>query len=615
MTAITTIHQLLSHQAQERPDAIALSAPGRPPISFAQLLAQVNRTAGQLRAAGINRNDCVAIVLPNGPEMAAAFLATATVVTAAPLNPAYRAPEFDFYLADLNAKAILVPAATEHPAIAVAQSRNVRVLEAAFDATGPAGLFNIEGIAANDAAVDFAQHEDCAMVLHTSGTTSRPKIVPLTHRNLCASAANIRQTLELTPADQCLNVMPLFHIHGLIAAMLSSLSAGASVICTEGFIAPQFFGWIQLMQPTWYTAVPTMHQAILARASANGEIIAKHPLRFIRSSSAALPPAVARGLEAAFGPPVIEAYGMTEASHQMCSNPLPPRARKFGSVGPAAGPQVAIMDDHGNLLPAGATGEVVIRGDNVTAGYQSNDEANTQAFTQGWFRTGDQGLLDEDGYLILTGRLKEIINRGGETISPREIDDALLEHPDVAQAVAFAMPDRRLGEEVAAAIVLRDGRSLRENDLIAFAAARLSDAKVPKRILILDAIPKGPTGKIQRIGLARKLGVVEATEDAAAPKYAAPQTAAETVLVSLWAQMLSLDRVGVTDNFFDLGGDSITASRIIARVQDQLAVALPMLAFFETPTIRGMAPIIETAAAATHREPHETNSQTGRSER
>jgi acyl-CoA synthetase (AMP-forming)/AMP-acid ligase II len=334
-------------------------------------------------------------------------------------------------------------------------------------------------------------------------------MVALTQGNLCASAANVAASLALGPGDRCLNVMPLFHIHGLVAAVMASLHAGGSVFCAPGFNALRFFGWLEESRATWYTAVPTIHQAVLDRAPRNVEVLERVRLRLVRSSSAALPPQVMARLEEVFRAPVIEAYGMTEAAHQMASNPLPPRARKPGSVGVAAGPEIAIMDGAGRLLPAGGTGEVVIRGRNVTAGYLGNAAANASAFAGGWLRTGDQGWIDDEGYLRLTGRLKEIINRGGEKISPREVDETLLDHPAVAQAVTFALPDAKLGEEVAAVIVLREGAAATEAEIRDFARARLAPFKVPRRVLFLAEIPKGATGKLQRIGLAEKLGLVE----------------------------------------------------------------------------------------------------------
>jgi acyl-CoA synthetase (AMP-forming)/AMP-acid ligase II len=353
----------------------------------------------------------------------------------------------------------------------------------------------------------MAKYDDIALILHTSGTTSRPKIVPLSHRNVCCSAQNIQRTLGLTKEDRCLNVMPLFHIHGLMAATLSPVSVGASVFCTPGFNALKFFAWLDEARPSYYTAVPTMHQAILARASRNREVIDATPLRFIRSSSSALPPQVMEELEEVFGIPVVEAYAMTEAAHQMTCNPLPPCDRKAGTVGVAAGPEVSIMDEAGTHLKADSVGEIVIRGDNVTDGYEKNPEANAEAFTDGWFRTGDQGVMDAAGYLTITGRLKEIINRGGEKISPREVDEVIMDHPAIQQVVAFAVPHDKLGEQVAAAAVLREGMKATPQEIREFAAGQLADFKVPKEILILEEIPKGPTGKLQRIGLAEKLGL------------------------------------------------------------------------------------------------------------
>jgi len=509
-TQLATLKELLTRGADQ---ATAISAPGRTPLSFAGLRALVDATRERLNGLGIGRNDRVAIVLDNGPEMATCYIACACAVTSAPLNPAYRAEEFEFYLTDLKAAALIVASGSTTPALEVAIKLGVQVIELTPGADGPAGGFTLAlragetQKAASAALPGAAQPTDVSMVLHTSGTTSRPKIVPLSQANLCASANHIRQTLQLSATDCGLNIMPLFHIHGLIAGVLAPLSAGSQVFCTPGFNALKFFGWMDECKPTWYTAVPTMHQTILARAGKNAEVIKRNPLRFLRSSSSSIPPQVIRELEEVFQAPLIESYGMTEATHQMASNPLPPAVRKPGSVGVAAGPEIAIMSEDGELLAPGGIGEIVIRGPNVTAGYESNPKANAEAYTNGWFRTGDQGMLDAEGYLSLTGRLKEIINRGGEKISPREVDEMLMDHPAVAQVVCFGMPHPKLGEEVAAAVVLREGQQATERDLQDFVGKRAADFKVPKRILILDEIPKGATGKLQRIGLAAKLGL------------------------------------------------------------------------------------------------------------
>ncbi len=442
MTA--SVWEIVTANASSR----TIGAPGRPWLDGAGLRLLTDAVREVLNGAGIGRGDRVGIVLPNGPDMATCFVGVAACATAAPLNPAYKTDEFDFYLSDLKPRAVILLDGDESPVRDVAARLGIPVIALHPDAAGPAGAFRLDAAALPAAAAARpgpAEPDDPALVLHTTGTTARPKIVPLTNRNLAASAGHIAATLGLSPADTCLNVMPLFHIHGLIGAVLSSLSAGAAVCCTPGFNAFKFGEWLEAVQPSWYSAVPTMHQAILMRMRAHPERARAAGLRLIRSSSASLPPQVMAELEAVFGAPVIEAYGMTEASHQMASNSLPPRARKPGAVGMAAGPEIAVMDDAGTILPQGSVGEVVIRGPNVTPGYDNNPAANEKAFTAGWFRTGDQGRMDEEGYLFLTGRLKEQINRGGEKISPLEVDVVLLDHPSVAQVCTFGIPHDKLG--------------------------------------------------------------------------------------------------------------------------------------------------------------------------
>lgn len=502
MSEVSTISQLLE---AGRDDAVAISAPGRSALTYAALRGHVDATIRALNSEGIGRNDRVAIVLPNGPDMASAFLAIASGASTAPLNPAYQEEEFHFYLSDLGARALVVEKGSASPARNAASELGIRVLE--IDGLEAAGSFEFVGTGSPNASAVYAEPDDIALVLHTSGTTARPKIVPLLQRNVCVSADNIQRSLALTPEDRCMNVMPLFHIHGLMATVLATLHTGASVFCTPGFNALKFYGWLRESEATWYSAVPTMHQMIVSRAKNNEDIIESSKLRLIRSSSAPLPAQLMSELESTFNVPVLEAYAMTETSHQMTCNPLPPLERKAGTVGIAAGPEVAIMNEKGELEPAGTIGEVVIRGNNVTPGYENNETANAECFSNGWFRTGDQGVIDAEGYLSLTGRLKEIINRGGEKISPREVDEVLMDHPAVLQVVTFAMPDKKLGEEIAAAVVLRDGIDATDQDIREFASGRLANFKVPRKILILDEIPKGATGKLERIGLADKLGL------------------------------------------------------------------------------------------------------------
>ncbi len=497
----STLLDLLGRGDDSHP---ALVAPDRPDLSYAMLRHNVVQLASQLHAAGIGRGDRVAIAMGNGPEMVIAFMAVTAIATAAPLNPKYRADEFAFSYEDTRATALLVLPGTQAEARA-ALLPGMQVIEAHAQPNGTLAFAIDAQPSALSPQPSFADPDDVAMILHTSGTTSRPKRVPIRQRNLATSAANIIETYQLGPADRALCVMPLFHIHGIVASMLSTLASGGTLICPPGFDALRFWGWVEQYRPTWYSAVPTMHQMLLARAERNQDVIRNNPFRFIRSSSAPLPPVVMERLEATFAVPVLESYGMTEASHQMTSNPLPPAPRKAGSVGVGVGVDVGIMDDAGTMLAQGERGEVVVRGGNVVDGYENNPEANASAFSAGWFRTGDQGYVDAEGYLTLTGRLKELINRGGEKISPLEIDDLLLRHPAVAEALAFAVPHKTLGEDVHAAVVLKSAAS--EQELREHCARFLADFKVPRQIHILDALPRGATGKLQRISMAKTLGL------------------------------------------------------------------------------------------------------------
>ena len=492
----TTIADMLDGSI---PTNIAIIAPDGPVLTYGSLKCQVDSLANQLNSFGIGRGDRVAIVLPNGVENIVSFLAvTASGATAAPLNPAYTTEEFVFCLEDANAKAIITSGAASD----------------AINEAIPASMINVSvGLNADekirftcDTALglpgdsDGSNADDVALVLHTSGTTSRPKRVPLSHRNLIVGTQNIVDTYGLTPEDVSLCVMPLFHIHGLVASTLATLASGGVVVVPAKFNAMDFWSTVEAHHVTWYSAVPTIHQALLHRAKrkagSSAVAIARQHLRFIRSCSAPFPAEVLVEMEETFGVPVLEAYGMTEAAHQVASNPLVNGKRVPGSVGIGTGVKIAIMDQDGNIEPANVTGEVVIQGDNVTQGYEANPEANLNSFTNGWFRTGDQGVMDSDGYLTLVGRLKEIIIRSGENISPREIDEILLAHPAVSEAVAFAVPSATHGEEPSAAVVVT--AAVKASELVAFCRERLAGFKCPKIIHIVDEIPRTATGKVQR---------------------------------------------------------------------------------------------------------------------
>ena len=472
-------------------------------VTYRSLSDQISEMADGLASMGIGRGDRVATFLPNGLPAVTSFLAASVAGTAAPLNPGYREEEVLFYLEDTSAKVLLLAAgdtsAGAEGARKAAAERGVPVFDLEMDASGYVRIQNAPG---GKSAVT-PSGDDAALILHTSGSTGRPKRVPILNRNLAASTRNIADHYSLTGDDVSLCVMPLFHVHGLVASTLSTLMTGGTVVIPNKFSPLSFWRMVRESHATWYSAVPTIHNLLLARATQKPE--GAEQLRFIRSCSAALPPEMMAKMESIFGAPVLEAYGMTEAAHQMASNPQPPSARKPGSVGHGTGVHIGIMDEAGNLLPQGDRGEIVIQGPNVVSGYENNPEANAKSYTSGWFRTGDQGFLDADGYLTLTGRLKEMINRGGEKIGPREIDEVILAHPAVAEAVAFGVAHPAWGEEVAAAVVLKEGVSATEASIIAFCKERLADFKVPRKIYIVDSIPRTGTGKISRVNVAKAL--------------------------------------------------------------------------------------------------------------
>jgi oxalate---CoA ligase len=491
-----TLLDVLRHGAADDP---AIIDPAGLRLTYGRLREQVSAAADGLAQLGVGRGDRVALVFPNSIEAIVLFLAASTVGTAAPLNASYKEEEFRFYLQDTGARALVVPPG-QGEAARKAMPTGVDLVEAHMDLQGK---LVIESSARRDASRTSGapDDDDEALVLHTSGTTSRPKLVPLRHRNLFASVDNIASTYGLTPSDVALCVMPLFHIHGLMASTMATLRSGGTVVVPPRFDPLTFWPTLNDHGTTWYSAVPTIHQMLLMRNRGERPAGAEK-LRFIRSSSSALSPETMHQLESRLGAPVLEAYGMTEASHQMASNPLPPAPRRPGTVGMGTGVRLGIMDDSGALVPQGQghAGEVVIRGPNVIDGYSNNPEANAASFIDGWFRTGDLGTLDGDGYLSLIGRLKEMINRGGEKIAPREIDDVLMLHPAVGEAVAFGAPHPAWGEEVVAAVVLKE--PVTEKELIAFARERLADYKVPKKLYIVDKIPTTATGKVQRRSVA-----------------------------------------------------------------------------------------------------------------
>ncbi|KAI4311744.1 hypothetical protein MLD38_036618 [Melastoma candidum] len=501
--AAVTLTGLLKKSAAEFPSRRALSVSGQFDLDHQRLEELVDHAASVL-AGSVGPGDVVALTFLNTVEFVIMFLAVIRCrATAAPLNSAYTAEEFEFYLSDLESKLLLIPVEGNQAAEAMAAKLGIPRVKAKLESASSRIRLSSADVdmTKESASLPTNDPSDIALFLHTSGTTSRPKGVPLSQLNLASSVQNIKSVYKLTESDSTVIVLPLFHVHGLLAGLLSSLISGAAVALPAAgrFSASTFWADMIKYNATWYTAVPTIHQIILDCRHLSKPELSYPNLRFIRSCSASLAPSILARLEESFNAPVLEAYAMTEASHLMASNPLPENGvHKPGSVGRPVGQEMAILDENGVLQSPGVSGEVCIRGPNVTKGYKNNPEANKQAYQFGWFHTGDVGYLDEDGYLHLVGRIKELINRGGEKISPIELDAVLLSHPDVAQAVAFGVPDNKYGEEVNCAIIPRKGVNLTEEDVIRFCKKNLATFKVPKKVFLTDSVPKTASGKIQR---------------------------------------------------------------------------------------------------------------------
>jgi acyl-CoA synthetase (AMP-forming)/AMP-acid ligase II/acyl carrier protein len=513
-------------------------------LSRGELSRAVNDAASFLLQQGIGRADRLAILMAAGPALAASLLAGMAVAAVAPLSP--------------SATHLLVDDHPPDTLLAAASASGVRLL-----VFNPLTVSTVQGRPGLRPAAD-----DLALLLQTSGTTSRPKVVPLSHGNLLASARAVADALALGPADRSLAAMPLFHIHGIVASLLAPLLAGGSVICCR-------------------SAAPATLLGLLSELDRSGQQAPDHRLRLLRSSSSALPPAVLERLEAVFQVPVLEAYGMTEASHQICSNRLPGcgHGRLPGSVGLPAGPEVVVLGAAGRPLPAGERGEVAIRGPGVTAGYEGGDQTGWVEVAGGerWFRTGDEGLFDTQGRLCLTGRLKEMINRGGEKVTPRCVDEALLEHPSVEQAVAFAVPHPTLGEDLAAAVVLRPGAQTTEEALRSHAFMLLPPHAVPSQIVLMQELPRGATGKLQRIGLANRLAAQ------LQPAEAPASGELEELVSRTFAAVLQQAQPGRNANFFQLGGDSLSGQRAVIALEQELALDLRPTLVFACPTVRTLA--------------------------
>jgi len=554
---------------KQRLDQPALICAEVGPLTGVRCLAALDQLILDIYASKVEPGAPIAVIAPQARHAALGFLACLHGHVAAPLNPDYSTEEFLFYLRDLQPGLVLVGAgasAAAHAAIAAAGVASLVIDDGLLDATPQPVALPAQSAASAP-----------GLILHTSGTTARPKMVQLTQQNLAVSARNIAGSLELSDQDVSLCAMPLFHIHGLMACLGAALVAGGAVVLAGKFQPHRFVDSLQHHKATWFSAVPTMHLVLIQHLEKRAEPLS-HNLRFIRSSSAPLPASVIARIERYFGAPVIEAYGMTEASHQIAANPLPPARRKPGTVGQARGTSISILDDAGRPLAADAVGNVVIQGGAITLGYLQNPEANSEAFQQGGFWTGDLGMVDAEGYLTLTGRRKEIVNRGGQKISPREIDEALLDIDGITDAVAFAQPHQSLGEDLVAAVCLDRETGLTVEAIRSQLFTRLIDYKVPSQIIVVDAIPVGATGKRQR------LQMWESLKPHFTASFRAPRTAVEIILCEFTAEVLDLERIGLDENFFNCGGNSILGVQLSITLGELLGCYIPPTVIFRHPT-------------------------------
>ena len=577
-----TLPELIEASARVRGSAPALLAPDRPPLGYDALLRQVERNGASLAAMGLGRGQRVALALPNGPEMAVAILSAMSWATCAPLNPASDEASCRALLQKMRAAALVVAAGAEPPAAGAARALGIPIVRLSFARDDPAGIFSLSPEVARTAVVaERPRLDDVGLLLHTSGTTARPKIVPLTHRLQVGAFVSRARLMGLDSADRCLCVVPLFTAAGIKRNLGPALAAGASVVCTPGFDSDRFFAWVAEFDPTYYTGPPAVHRAVLDACERWGSP-QRHSLRMIFLGSASFPASLQHRLEHALGVPALQGYGMTEAGC-IAHEPMPPGTRKPGSVGLPAGGEVRVLGEAGQFLPAGEAGEIVIRGGETFAGYEDDPDANRLAFHEGWFRTGDLGYLDQDGYVYLTGRLKELINRGGQMVPPVAVDMALTEHPQVTEAATFGVPHPTLTEDVVAAVVVREPRSVGEQELRDFALKRLAAFMVPSRIMLVSELPKTPLGKVKRSELAKRFGADRRKE------FLPPHDAYEELVAGLFAELLGCRRVGALDNFFDLGGDSLRGAQLVMRTNLALGCNLPVESLFRRPTVAEFA--------------------------
>ena len=573
------------------PDSPAFVRMEEEAFTYEDLELRVRALVSQLKRLGCEPGDRIALTVPRGPWGLIGILAVSSLAICCPLDPKLKDEELEAALDQLSIK-LLVDGTGDARLRSLAAKRGLKVFTAPFGSEEEPDHRNSTGD--NLPCLDnLTSSGDVALLLQTSGTTSRPKPVALTHANVAAAALAIGAAYEIGPQDLCLNPMPHHHVHGLISAGLSSLMAGAAQHCTTSFSADAFEAAYAAFRPTWFTGSPAFHLGLFDHFKFTGTKPARARLRFMRSSSAPFPASVIASYEDMFGVALLENYGMTETASTICTNPLPPQARKAGSVGRPIGSQIRIVDANGWDHAVGEEGEIIVRGPSVITRYGADDSVDG-SFLGSWLRTGDIGRFDADGYLFVLGRTKELIKRGGHSVYPLEVDNVLLAYKDVAEAICFAIDHPTLGEELVAVVVPRPQAEIDVAALRDFLEQRLSTYKVPNAVYVVREIPKNDTGKAVRRDMKKKFDWLFV------PKLEQPRSELEEILVQFWTNVLGQPAVGATDNVFVLGADTLRAQKICDLVRAKTGISLQLRDVLRNPTVRSQSILVESRRDGAH---------------
>ena len=606
----TTIRSLIDLKAEQLPTKTFLISPeSKNQLTFKELQREIHHLVHRLQDMGLSKGDKVAFMLDNSIFTVVLFLgAMYGGFVPVPLNVEAGQAQLEYILHHCDTRAVFTSNEYASSLRKINDNSNLKIQIIQMSTAIKTG---VDKSHIPDIPLPQLQAEDDAILVYTSGSTGRPKGVLVSHRNVIAGSMNTITAHKLTSNDRSLCVLPLYHMNAQIITLLPTLLSAGSVVLPYRFNVNSFWDWVIEYHCTWFALVPTIISQLLHWAdpyAENREVDLDH-VRFARTSSAPLAPHQHRAFEEKFELLLIEAMGSTEAGSVIFSNPLPPAERKIGSPGIPFGFETRIIDSAGHELPQGQKGEITIRGPSVMKGYYKAPSETAEAIhPDGWLHTGDLGYMDEDGYVFIVGRAKELIIKGGENIAPREIDEAMEHHPLVMEAVAVGIPDPILGQDIIAYAVLKPGTSCGKQELLEFCEQRLGPFKTPSRITFVEKLPKGPSGKVQRLKLidhegdsiSSKMSLTEEVKSDRRQRktgiqqpFMPPRTPVEKIIMDIWQELLRTDNLSIHDNFFELGGFSLLASRILTRLRKRFFIDLTLHFFFEYPTVAQQAVIID----------------------